>query len=334
MPGWAGILVIAFATFIVTLFGYKIVHVYEHYAWIPCFVIFLVVLGQFAHSGNFYNIPMTTGLGGAGSVLSFAASIFGFSSGWTSYAADYTVYQPSHRSRISVFFWTFGGLALPLIFTELLGAAVMTAVANNQDYRDGYDSAGIGGILGVVLIAPFGRFGEFCLVVLALSIIANNCPNNYSVSLSLQLLARASQRVPRFIWTLIATCIIIGIAVPGYSRFVAVIQNLMLLIGYWVAIYQGISLTEHIFFRRGFSGYEPEDYLNKNKLPPGFAAALAFCFGIMGAVLGMAQGWFTGPIGKLCGTESGGDVGFELAFAFSVSSYCVLRYMERRQFGR
>jgi len=51
MPGWAGILVIAAATFFVTLFGYKIVHAYEFWSWIPSFIIFLIVLGEFVRSG-------------------------------------------------------------------------------------------------------------------------------------------------------------------------------------------------------------------------------------------------------------------------------------------
>jgi len=335
-PGWAGIIVIAAATFLVTLFGYKIVHTYERYSWIPCFIIFLIVLGEFAHSGQFYNIPMGTGKAEAGAALSFAASVFGFATGWTSYAADYTVYQPVGRSRKSVFLWTFAGLAFPLLFTEMLGAAVATAMVSNggdNAYYNGYETSGIGGLLATVL-APLGKFGQFCLVILALSIIANNCPNIYSVSLSLQLLARQSQRIPRFIWTFIGTLVYCAIAIPGYSHFESVLENFMLLIAYWLAIYEGISVSEHIFFKRGFSGYRPENYLNKNKLPPGFAAIAAFALGVMGAILGMAQVWFTGPIGKLCGTQYGGDVGFELAFAFSSISYCILRYFEKKHFGR
>jgi purine-cytosine permease-like protein len=61
MPGWAGIVVIAAATFLITLFGYKVVHAYERYSWIPCFIIFLIVLGEFARSGTFENIPMGVG---------------------------------------------------------------------------------------------------------------------------------------------------------------------------------------------------------------------------------------------------------------------------------
>ena len=51
VPGFAGVLIIAIATFFVTLFGYKIVHAYEFWSWIPCFIVFLIILGEFAHSG-------------------------------------------------------------------------------------------------------------------------------------------------------------------------------------------------------------------------------------------------------------------------------------------
>ena len=234
VPGFAGIIIIAACTFLVTLFGYKVVHTYEFWSWIPSFIVFLIVLGQFAHSGAFANLPMGVGSSEAGSVLSFAGSIYGFATGWTSYAADYTVYQPSNTSRTKVFLWTFTGLIFPLCFTEMLGLAIATAYVSGADatnpYTAGYDSAGVGGLLGAVLFPPFGRFGQFCLVVLALSIIANNCPNIYSLALSLQVLARWTQYVPRFIWTFLGTLVYIAIAIPGYSHFETVLTNFMLLI--------------------------------------------------------------------------------------------------------
>ena len=61
----------------------------------------------------------------------------------------------------------------------------------------------------------------------------------------------------------------------------------------------------------------------------------AFCFGVMGAILGMAQVWFIGPVGSRIGLPGyGGDVGFELAFAFSAISYVCLRTVEVRYFRR
>ena len=230
VPGWAGIIIIAAATFIVTLFGYKVVHAYEFWSWIPCFIIFLVVLGEFARSGSFSNLPMGVGSSEAGAVLSFASSVFGFATGWTSYAADYTVYQPVNSSKFKIYAWTFAGLIFPLCFTEMLGLAVMTASINTPAYADGYNKSGIGGVLAAVLVPTLGRFGQFCLVVLALSIVANNCPNIYSLTFSLQVMGSWTQSVPRFIWTFVGTLVYCAIAIPGYNQFERVLENFMLLI--------------------------------------------------------------------------------------------------------
>ncbi|KAK5945564.1 Purine-cytosine permease fcy21 [Knufia obscura] len=334
MPGWAGIIVIAAGTFIITCFGYKVVHYYEMISWVPCLIIFLIILGVFAHTGDFSNLPMGRGEVEAGSILSFAASVFGFATGWTSYASDYTCYQPVNTSRTKIFIWVYGALILTLTFTEALGLAIATATVNNPAYAAAYADNAIGGLLAEVLIPHLGTFGKFCLVIVALSIIGNNCPNIYSISFSVQILTHYAQYIPRFVWTFVATLIYCAIAIPGYSHFESVLENFMLVIAYWLAIYEAISLPEHFIFRGGFSGYAPETYDQPAKLPPSFAALFAFCCGIAGAVVGMAQVWWLGPIGGLIGGEFGGDVGFELAFGFAFVSYCCARYFEKRYFGR
>ena len=172
---------------------------------------------------------MDTATSEVGSVLSFAASVFGFATGWTSYAADYTVYQPATSSRVKVFLWTFAGLIFPLLFTEMLGCAVMTASFYDPAYTSGYETN-----IGVVLLTALSplplAFAQFCLVILALSIIGNNCPNIYSVTFSLQVMGRWTQMIPRFIWTFIGTVIYCAIAIPGYSHFAQVLEDFMLLI--------------------------------------------------------------------------------------------------------
>ncbi|KAK5714656.1 Purine-cytosine permease fcy21 [Elasticomyces elasticus] len=339
VPGWAGIVVIAVCTWGVTLFGYKVVHIYEFWSWIPSFIIFLIVLGVFAHSGDFVGMKW----GGAGeaelgSVLSMGSVIFGFAIGWCSYAADYTCYQPSSQSKTKVFGWTFLGLIFPLLFTQMLGVAVMSAVDLNggdNRYAEGYAASGTGGLLGAVLVYHLGGFGKFCLVMLALSIIANNCPNIYSVGLTVQVLGRWIQWVPRFVWTTIATGAYIAIAIPGYSHFEVVLENFMNFIGYWLAIYSSIGLTEHFVFKRGFAGYRAEYYDVPEKLPPGIAAIFAFCCGVIGMVAGMSQVWWVGWIALHAGEAPfGGDVGWELGAAFSCVAYLIARPIELKFFGR
>ncbi|KAF2157378.1 purine-cytosine permease [Myriangium duriaei CBS 260.36] len=332
VPGAAGIIIIAICTMMITIFGYKIVHIYEFWSWIPTFIIFLIILGVFAHSGDFVKLPMGVGTSEMGDVLSFGAAVFGFATGWVSYAADYTVYQPSNQSRRKIFIWNYVGLIIPLCFCEFLGIAVMTATTlndGNNSYMDGLNTAGTGGLLAAVLRPHIGRFGDFCLVVLALSIVANNCPNIYSFSLTIQVFGNWTRRVPRFIWTLVGTAASIAIAIPGYSHFFSVLDNFMAFIGYWLAIYEGISLTEHFYFRRGMKGYQPEFYNQPSKLPPGLAAIGAFCFGIAGMVCGISQPWYVGPIALHAGEAPyGGDVGFELGFAFAATTYLVFRTIE------
>ena len=338
VPGWAGILIIAFCTFLVTLFGYKVVHTYEFWSWLPATIIFLITLGVFAHSGDFQALEWGTGTAEMGSVFSFGGAIYGFATGWTSYAADYTVYHPSNRSRTKVFFATWIGLIIPLCFCEMLGVAIYSATAlhdGHNRYAKGFKESSTGGLLGAVLIYNLGTFGKFCLIILALTIIANNCPNIYSIALTVQVLAHWTARVPRFIWTGVATGVYIAIAIPGYSHFEAVLENFMLFIGYWLAIYEGIALTDHFVFKRGMNGYNPANYDNPEKLPPGIAAVAAFCCGIAGMVTGMSQLWYIGAIAKYAGAAPyGGDVGFELGFAFSAVGYLILRPIELRYFGR
>lgn len=338
VPGWAGILVIAVGTLLVTFFGYKVVHAYEFWSWIPTFIVFLIVLGEFAHSGDFVNLPMGVGTSELGGVLSFGSVVYGFATGWTSYAADYTVYQPVTQSRKKVFGAVWIGLMIPLLFTEFLGIAIMTATTlndGNNRYMEGYTASGTGGLLAAVLFPPLGGFGKFCLVVLALSIVANNCPNIYSVALTMQVMGRWTQRVPRFVWTTIATGVYIAIAIPGYSHFEEVLENFMNFIGYWLAIYEGVAFSEHLLYRRSFDAYDPETYDQPSRLPPSIAAVFAFCCGVAGMVTGMSQTWFVGPIALHAGEAPfGGDVGFELGFAFAFVSYAAARYLERRVFGR
>jgi len=117
----------------------------------------------------------------------------------------------------------------------MLGIAIMTATTINDGdnkYARAYNESRTGGLLGAVLFEPLGGFGKFCLIILALSIVANNCPNIYSVGLTVQVLGgRVTQRVPRFVWTAVGTAVYIAIAIPGYTHFETVLENFMNFIG-------------------------------------------------------------------------------------------------------
>jgi purine-cytosine permease-like protein len=154
-------------------------------------------------------------------VFSFGTAVYGATSGWCTVTADYLVYQPTTRPTVTIYLYTFLSLLAPIIFSQLLGLAIMTATVHDPLFQDAYETGGIGAVLTLVLVPPLGPFGEVCLVMFAFTIITNNAPPIYPVSFSLQLLSRWFQRVPRPVWPLVATGAYIAIATPAYDHFAA-----------------------------------------------------------------------------------------------------------------
>ena len=126
VPQQVGILVITILTTIVSIYGYKYIHRYERYAWIPMAVIFFILLGV---AGPHLSIVPTPPLNIAevASFVSFGGAVYGFATGWSSYAADYNVKQPEETPASRVFLLTFLGVVIPCIVLEILGMALTTA---------------------------------------------------------------------------------------------------------------------------------------------------------------------------------------------------------------
>lgn len=92
LPNYAGILLVAGCTLIVSLFGYHFVHKFERFAWLPLWVVFFCMLGVGAKSMSVPPIPSSDATE-AGNFLSFAAAVIGYNPGWATCSADYSVKQ-------------------------------------------------------------------------------------------------------------------------------------------------------------------------------------------------------------------------------------------------
>src|SRR6266516_4156103 len=187
IPRWAGILIIAILTTLVSIYGYKYVHRYERYAWIPMAVIFAILFVVGVPKFTIVPTPAMS-IATIASLVSFGGAIYGFATGWSSYAADYNVNQPEEVPASRIFWLTFLGVTIPCILLETLGMALTTITVPASQ------SPGGGELLALV-VKPLGGFGALILVLLALSVIANNIPNDYSLGLSMQVLGKAFQRV-------------------------------------------------------------------------------------------------------------------------------------------
>ncbi len=150
IPPQVGILIITILTTIFSIYGYKYIHRYERYAWIPVAAIFLTLLAVSGPKIAIVPTPAFTVVEIA-SFISFGGAVFGFAIGWSSYAADYNMNQPENTRASNVFLLTFLGVAIPCIVLEIFGLALTFA----------YKNLG-GGDLLASSAKPLGSFGFEC----------------------------------------------------------------------------------------------------------------------------------------------------------------------------
>ena len=322
IPRWLGILIIAALTTLVSIYGYRYVHRYERYAWMPMAVLFLIIA---IVTGPQVHIVPTPAFNATeiASLVSFGGAIYGFATGWSSYAADYNVNQPEDTPPIRVFSMTYLGVFTACVLLETLGMALTTIPSLHGKS---------GGELMAGAVAPLGGFGTLIVGLLALSVVANNIPNDYSLALSTQVISRSFQRVPRWAWTLAGSIIYVAISLPAASNFNLTLEGFLLIIAYWLGPWSAVLLLEHFLYRRGV--YDADDWNTPSRLPLGWAAIAAMVAGLVGVYLGAAQVYYVGPVAGLINKPYGMDIGFELGIVLAAIAYVILRPVELRRTGR
>lgn len=211
----------------------------------------------------------------------------------------------------------------------ILGSAIGNAIPNVPAWKAGYDETLVGGVLAAMLSSA-GGFGKFLVVLLSFSLLGNLAATSYSVTLNLQLLLPILAKVPRYLFSLVFTALVIPLGIRAAADFFVNLENFVGLIGYWSSAFLAVVLVEHFVFRkRDCMAYDPEAWNDASLLPWGVAAlsACVLSFGLI--VPSMAQVWFTGPIAKTTG-----DLGFEFAFIVSGLLYVPFRWLEKKHIGR
>ena len=98
----------------------------------------------------------------------------------------------------------------------------------------------------------------------------------------------------------------------------------------WLTIMMTIFLEEQLLFHPRLPP-NWNAWADPKQMPVGAAALAAFLIGWLGAILGMAQIYFVGPLAKLGGYA---DIGMWVGVGFTMVSYAPLRWLEVKKFGR
>ena len=295
-------------------------------------VALLVLIGS---AGPHFNTSLES-VGPPGTITanrcSFFAIQFSILIGFTASSADFYVYYPVNTNRRLTFFITWLGQWTSVIFVNILCVGIGTGIATTAAWNEASQIS-----TGALLLACYdglGGFGKLLVVILALGAIENNVPGTYSTALSMQVLGRYGKAIPRWILCLIIMLVELVCAVAGRDHLYNIFENFLPIMSYWVTPWITIVLEEHLIFHklRGVP-FDWTAWEDKKRLPVGIAALIAWLCGWAGAIIGMDQAWYQGPVAAKIGGY-GGDIGAWMSVAFACVVFPPLRWLELRKFGR
>jgi purine-cytosine permease-like protein len=177
-----GIVIVLVCAYIISFFGFRIIHRYESVAWV---LIFILLCCDYGLSAKYFSptpgLSYLTGLDKTGSALSYFAVIFGASAAWCSMSGDYYVHYPTNTNKWMIFGLTWFGLTLPTMFVTMLGNILGGVVNTNEEMANIYQTGGFGALI-IKTMRPTG-FAKFVGVMYTLSFSKSRDGDNHPCSL-------------------------------------------------------------------------------------------------------------------------------------------------------
>ena len=164
LPLALGIVLIALLGLGVSFLGFRIIHVYERYAWVLALIVFCIAFGQSApYFSPTPDLSVVSGLDYTGACLTYFAIVFGVCTSWCPIAGDYYVHYPADVNPWLVFGLTWLGQSVPMIFVGLLGNYLGGAVQAHSDLSEVYEASGVGSLL-LEVMQPIGWAKTACII--------------------------------------------------------------------------------------------------------------------------------------------------------------------------
>lgn len=323
-----GMLINFLVVLFLSVFGLRILELFDFFFMIPIFVSFLLC---YICAGNTFDVTspsLVTGVNFNANWISFFSSSVGITSSWMPIASDYFVDMPEDSNPWVIFFFTLFVIFVPTVFTGILGVGLASTGLYNEEYAEIYNNLGGAGLI-VNSMKKWHGGGIFLSVLMFISLITNSGLTMYSFGLCFQTYFSFFARFPRYIFAIIGSCLCYILSAVGQSGWSEIISNFLPMIGYWCMIYAAILLTETFLFRRHKKDdYQWKYYLTKDHFPIMYASLFGFACGVAGVAVGMYQYYYLAPIAALVG--DGADLGTFLAFGFAMVAYIPARYLEIR----
>jgi NCS1 family nucleobase:cation symporter-1 len=311
MPAVAALVVVVFVQIGVAFFGHNLVQMFERFAFPVLAVVFAVGAVIVLLRSDSAFVPAGGGTGGVGGFLLTVGAVFGYTAGWSPYAADYARYLPADSSRLRTGLASGLGLFVSTSVLMIVGAASVSATAAAGVESDNPATAFVGVLPGVL--------AGLTLLAIALGAVAANVLNIYSGAMAfLAMGVKVPLRWARAVVALAFGVVGFVIALLALGDAAASYEAFLLVIVYWVGPWLGVVLTDQ--------------YLRRDRLPTellydsghrNLAGAVALVAGIgISVPLFSNQTLFVGVVPQV--VPGVGDVTFLVGIALSAAIYALL----------
>jgi nucleobase:cation symporter-1, NCS1 family len=304
------LVVVVVVQVVVAFFGHNLVHAFERFAFPVLAVVFAIGSVIVLLRSDPSAVPDGGGTGGIGGFLLTLGAVFGYTAGWTPYAADYSRYLPVDSSRLRTGLAAGTGLFVSTTVLMVVGAASVSAAAAAGVSSDNPTTTYVG-VLPALLAA-------LTLISIALGAIAANILNVYSGAMAFLSLginvplhrARAVVALAFGVVGFLIALLALGDAAAGYEAF-------LLVVVYWIGPWLGVVLTDQYLRRR-----VPVELLYDR----GYANSAGLIALLVGIVVSVGlfsnQELFTGLVPRVL--PGVGDVTFLVGIALSAGLYALL----------
>lgn len=305
-----GIILVSLIAFVITLFGYDLIHKMEKLFAIIFAIVFIFVTVEA------FRLPMSAHAWAPGHLaigpflltVSIAAT---WQLTYAPYVADYSRYLPSNTPSSKTFAYTYAGTVIGTVWMMCLGA-ILTALIPKFLSNS---SAALAKLVGP-------QFAVVMYVVILLGVLAVNVLNLYgafmTITTTLEAFTKLNATTKARFWLVLFT-LIIGtfLAIWGNGNFLGNFENFILLLSYFMVPWTAINLIDYYLLRRG--EYQIWDVFDVNGQygKYNWVAITAYLISVILEIPFVNTTMYVGPISKaLHGTDIAWIMGLIVPLAF------------------
>ena len=301
------LVVIVIAQTAFAFFGHNLVQTFERVA-APILAVVFLIGAVIIFSKSHVSAPAEGGGFSLGGFLLAMGASFGYTAGWTPYAADYTRYLPPTVSKLQTGLFASAGLFISCTALMAVGAASVTIGAPSSDNPTEAFTANFPSIIA-----------DLTLLAIAVGAVAANAINVYSGAMAF---VTMGFKLPIGIQRALVTVFfgVVGFLVAWWALAdaAASYEAFLLLVAYWIGPWLGVVFADRLLRREPPTLallYDPK-YTN-------WGGVAAFVLGLVASVLLFCnQERFVGFVVRA--VPDLGDIGAFVGFVIAFVAYLVL----------